>query len=80
MRAVPKTEKYVPTHRAPGKHKAVRAPRRALRSGVALTGLAAAVTGTDNSYKPAMVRGATIHALTGLARRAGAATTGEVDR
>ncbi|WP_445257123.1 FAD binding domain-containing protein [Nocardioides aurantiacus] len=42
--------------------------------------LAAAVTGTDNAYKPAMVRGATIHALTGLARRAGAATTGEVDR
>lgn len=37
--------KYVPTHRAPGKHKAVRAPRRALRTGIALTGLAAAVTG-----------------------------------
>ena len=37
--------KYVPTHRAPGKHKAARGPRRALRTGVALTGLAAAVTG-----------------------------------
>ncbi|CAM3551765.1 aggregation-promoting factor C-terminal-like domain-containing protein [Nocardioides zeicaulis] len=42
---MPKPEKYVPTHRAPGKHKAVRAPRRALRTGVALTGLAAAATG-----------------------------------
>jgi len=39
------SDKYVPTHRAPGKHKAVRAPRTALRSGLALTGLAAAVTG-----------------------------------
>ena len=39
--------KYVPTHRAPGKHKAVRGPRRALRTGVALTGLAAAVTGVS---------------------------------
>ena len=37
--------KYVPTHRAPGKHKAVRGPRRALRTGIAMTGLAAAVTG-----------------------------------
>lgn len=42
---MPKPEKYVPTHRAPGKHKAARAPRRALRTGVALTGLAAAATG-----------------------------------
>ncbi len=49
VRAVPKTDKYVPTHRAPGKHKAVRAPRRALRTGVALTGLAAAVTGISVS-------------------------------
>ena len=39
--------KYVPTHRAPGKHKAARGPRRALRTGVALTGLAAAVTGVS---------------------------------
>ncbi|WP_210438623.1 aggregation-promoting factor C-terminal-like domain-containing protein [Nocardioides xinjiangensis] len=38
---------YVPKHRAPGKHKAVRARRRALRTGVALTGLAAAVTGVS---------------------------------
>lgn len=44
---MPKSDKYVPTHRAPGKHKAVRAPRRALRTGVALTGLAAAVTGVS---------------------------------
>ena len=42
-----KSDKYVPKHRAPGKHKAVRAPRRALRTGVALTGLAAAVTGVS---------------------------------
>ncbi len=41
------SQKYVPTHRAPGKHKAVRGPRRALRTGVALTGLAAAVTGAS---------------------------------
>ena len=42
-----KSDKYVPKHRAPGKHKAERAPRRALRSGIALTGLAAAVTGVS---------------------------------
>jgi hypothetical protein len=44
---VPKSAKYVPKHRVPGKHKAVRAPRRALRTGVVLTGLAAAVTGVS---------------------------------
>jgi len=44
---VSKPDKYVPKHRAPGKHKAERAPRRALRTGVALTGLAAAVTGAS---------------------------------
>ena len=44
---MPHSDKYVPTHRAPGKHKAVRGPRRALRTGVALTGLAAAVTGVS---------------------------------
>jgi hypothetical protein len=44
---VTKQDKYAPKHRAPGKHKAVRAPRRALRTGVALTGLAAAVTGVS---------------------------------
>jgi hypothetical protein len=44
---VPKPDKYAPKHRAPGKHKAVRAPRRALRTGVALTGIAAAVTGVS---------------------------------
>ena len=44
---MPRPPKYVPTHRAPGKHKAVRGPRRALRTGVALTGLAAAVTGVS---------------------------------
>ncbi|WP_210649009.1 lytic transglycosylase domain-containing protein [Nocardioides sp. SYSU D00065] len=44
---MPKPDKYVPKHRAPGKHKAVRAPRRALRTGVALTGVAAAVTGVS---------------------------------
>ena len=42
---MPRSSSYVPTHRAPGKHKAARGPRRALRTGVALTGLAAAVTG-----------------------------------
>jgi hypothetical protein len=45
---VSKSDKYVPKHRAPGKHKARRAPQRALRTGVALTGLAAAaVTGVS---------------------------------
>lgn len=42
---MPKPDKYVPTHRAPGKHKAARPHRKALRTGVALTGLAAAATG-----------------------------------
>ena len=42
---MPRTPAYVPTHRAPGTHKAARGPRQALRTGVALTGLAAAVTG-----------------------------------
>lgn len=40
-----KPDKYVPTHRAPGKHRAARAPRRALRSTLVLTGMAAAATG-----------------------------------
>ncbi len=44
---MPQPQKYVPTHRAPGKHKAVRGPRRALRTGIALTGLAAAATGVS---------------------------------
>ena len=44
---MPKSPQYVPTHRAPGKHKAARVPRRALRTTVALTGLAAAVTGVS---------------------------------
>jgi hypothetical protein len=44
---VPKSPKYVPTHRAPGKHKAVGVRRRALRTGVALTGLASVVTGVS---------------------------------
>ena len=44
---MPKSAKYVPTHRAPGKHKAARVPRRALRTTVALTGVAAAVTGVS---------------------------------
>jgi hypothetical protein len=46
---VPKSDKYAPKHRAPGKHKAKRIPGRALRTGVALTGLAAAVTGVSVS-------------------------------
>ena len=44
---MPKSSRYVPTHRAPGKHKAVGVRRRALRTGVAMTGLAAAVTGVS---------------------------------
>ena len=44
---MPPSPKYVPTHRAPGKHKAARGPRRALRTTVVLTGLAAAVTGVS---------------------------------
>ncbi len=46
---MPKPDKYVPTHRAPGKHKAARAPRRALRTGLVLSGLAAAATGVSVS-------------------------------
>lgn len=46
---MPKPDKYVPTHRAPGKHKAARAPRRALRTGLVLSGLAAAATGVTVS-------------------------------
>jgi hypothetical protein len=44
---VSKSDKYAPKHRAPGKHKAARVPRRALRTSVALTGLAAAATGVS---------------------------------
>lgn len=46
---MPKPDKYVPAHRAPGKHKAARAPRRALRTGLVLSGLAAAATGVSVS-------------------------------
>lgn len=42
---VSRTEKYVPRHRAPGKHKRKRAPLAALRSSGALTGLAVVATG-----------------------------------
>lgn len=44
---MPQSVKYVPKHRAPGKHKAARVPRQALRTSLALTGLAAAVTGAS---------------------------------
>ena len=44
---MPKSDRSVPTHRAPGKHTAARAPRRALRTGLVLTGLAAGVTGVS---------------------------------
>lgn len=40
-----RTEKYVPKHRAPGKHKRQRDPFAALRSSGALTGVAAVATG-----------------------------------
>ena len=46
---MPKSDKYVPTHRAPGKHKAARIPGRALRTTIALTGVAAAATGVSIS-------------------------------
>ena len=46
---MPKSDKHAPKHRAPGKHKARRVPGRALRTGVALTGIAAAVTGVSVS-------------------------------
>lgn len=59
---MPSSAKYVPTHRAPGKHKAARAPRTALRTGVALTGLAAAVTGL--SVTGGLVSGGTADTLT----------------
>ncbi|GAB3031987.1 hypothetical protein GCM10011376_25550 [Nocardioides flavus (ex Wang et al. 2016)] len=44
---MPKSDQYAPKHRAPGKHKAARVPRRALRTGLALTGVAAAATGVS---------------------------------
>ena len=44
---MPSAEKYVPKHRAPGKHKARRVPSRALRNSLVLTGVAAAVTGAS---------------------------------
>ena len=44
-----KSAPYVPTHRAPGKHKAVRGSRRALRSTLVLTGVAVAATGVSIS-------------------------------
>jgi hypothetical protein len=44
---VPSAQKYVPKHRAPGKHKARRVPSRALRTSVLLTGVAAAATGVS---------------------------------
>jgi hypothetical protein len=44
---VSKSDKYVPKHRAPGKHKAARVPGRALRTSVVLSGLAAAATGVS---------------------------------
>lgn len=46
---MPKKPPYVPTHRAPGKHRAERAPRQALRTTVALSGLAAVATGVSVS-------------------------------
>lgn len=45
-----KPEKYLPRHRAPGKHKATRSlPVRMVRTSVVLTGVAAAVTGVSVS-------------------------------
>ena len=45
-----KPEKYLPRHRAPGKHKAARsASARMVRTSVVLTGVAAAVTGVSVS-------------------------------
>src|SRR5690606_20424790 len=44
VRVVSKPEKYVPKHRAPGKHKAKRDPWKTLRSTGVLTGVAAAAT------------------------------------
>jgi len=61
---VPPAAKYVPTHRAPGKHKAARAPRKALRTGMALTGLAAAATGL--SVSGGMVSSETVAGRTSL--------------
>ena len=43
-----KSDKHVPRHRAPGKHKAARSlPARMVRTSVVLTGVAAAATGVD---------------------------------
>lgn len=79
---MPKPPKYVPTHRAPGKHKAARAPRRALRTGIALTGMAAAVTGVSVSggvftSEPGMVPAAADVARVAPTTAGAAARTGE---
>ena len=76
---MPQPPKYVPTHRAPGKHKAARGPRRALRTGIALTGLAAAATGVSvaggmSSHDPGLTPAAADLAPT---TAAAPATTGE---
>jgi hypothetical protein len=48
--SAPKTEKHVPRHRAPAKHKAARsASVRMVRTSLVLTGVAAAVTGVSVS-------------------------------
>ena len=42
---MPKTDKYTPKHRAPGRHKAARTSARVIRRSVVVTGVAAAATG-----------------------------------
>ena len=72
---MPKPDKYVPSHRAPGKHRAARsAPRRALRTSLVLTGVAAAATGIGVSG--GLMAGETDLAPAAADSRATSTTTG----
>lgn len=67
-------EKYVPKHRAPGRHKAVKHPRlRAARTSVLLSGIAAAATGVVVS-NGVLTSPATLSAVATTAGAPGAGT------
>lgn len=68
-------DKYVPKHRAPGRHKAVRSRRaRVLRTSIAMTSLAAVATGatvaggvgiTGSTQEPSLLAGADLRSAVG---------------
>ena len=85
-----KPDKYVPSHRAPGAHRAARAPRRAFRTTLVLTGVAAVATGlgvsgglltTPGDLAPvAATRAPTTPATTGSASGATTMSPADVER